>query len=256
MIRGAITGYIDVAQLVLYAFFVFFSGLIFYLRREDRREGYPLESEAMGRIKDRGFLLIPTPKTFTRANGETISVPNFKGDTRPLNATKVEPWPGAPIEPTGNPMLAGVGPGSYAERADHVEFNHEGHALLAPLRVASNFAVAAEGVSPLGFTVIGADGVSGGVVKDLWVDRGEVVLRYYEVALAGGVGSVMLPVTFSKVDFKAKRIKVQAVLGSQFADVPALRNPDQITLLEEEKIVAYYGAGTLYATPQRADPLL
>ena len=43
MIRGAITSNIDVAQVVLYAFFVFFAGLIFYLRREDRREGYPLE---------------------------------------------------------------------------------------------------------------------------------------------------------------------------------------------------------------------
>ena len=42
MIRGAI-GNLDVAQIVLYAFCVFFAGLIFYLRREDRREGYPLE---------------------------------------------------------------------------------------------------------------------------------------------------------------------------------------------------------------------
>ena len=45
MIRGAVTGYIDVAQLVLYAFWIFFVGLIFYLRREDKREGYPLESD-------------------------------------------------------------------------------------------------------------------------------------------------------------------------------------------------------------------
>ena len=34
---GAITGYIDVAQVALYAFFTFFAILIFYLRREDRR---------------------------------------------------------------------------------------------------------------------------------------------------------------------------------------------------------------------------
>ena len=43
--RGAI-GNLDVAQIVLYAFWLFFFGLLFYLRREDRREGYPLESEA------------------------------------------------------------------------------------------------------------------------------------------------------------------------------------------------------------------
>ena len=45
MPTGAITGYIDVAQLVLYAFWIFFAGLIFYLRREDKREGYPLVFE-------------------------------------------------------------------------------------------------------------------------------------------------------------------------------------------------------------------
>jgi photosynthetic reaction center H subunit len=38
--------------------------------------------------------------------------------------------------------------------------------------------------------------------------------------------------------------------------VPGLANPDQITLQEEDKIVAFYGGGHLYATPQRAEPLL
>ena len=46
MPRGEITAYLDVAQVVLYAFWIFFAGLVFYLRREDRREGYPLEAEA------------------------------------------------------------------------------------------------------------------------------------------------------------------------------------------------------------------
>ena len=38
-------GNIDVALIVLYAFWIFFAALIFYLRREDKREGYPLEAE-------------------------------------------------------------------------------------------------------------------------------------------------------------------------------------------------------------------
>ena len=45
MQAGAITGYIDVAQIALYAFWIFFAGLIFYLRKEDKREGYPLITE-------------------------------------------------------------------------------------------------------------------------------------------------------------------------------------------------------------------
>ena len=68
MQTGAITGYIDVAQVVLYAFWVFFAGLIFYLRREDKREGYPLESDRPGRLAVEGFPAMPSPKTFLMAD--------------------------------------------------------------------------------------------------------------------------------------------------------------------------------------------
>jgi hypothetical protein len=44
-------------------------------------------------------------------------------------------------------------------------------------------------------------------------------------------------------------------LAHQFANVPQTQSPHQITMLEEEKITAYYGAGTLYATPERQEPL-
>ena len=49
-----ITPGIDVALLVFYAFVLFFICLVFYLRREDRREGYPLEDDATGRIESLG----------------------------------------------------------------------------------------------------------------------------------------------------------------------------------------------------------
>ena len=37
---------IDVASVAIWAFWLFFFGLIYYLRREDHREGYPLEEES------------------------------------------------------------------------------------------------------------------------------------------------------------------------------------------------------------------
>ena len=258
MIRGAITSNIDVAQVVLYAFFVFFAALIFYLRREDRREGYPLESEAMGRMKDRGFLFIPPPKKFVRSHGAPVLAPRFDVDPRSLNARKTAPWPGAPLEPVGDPMLAAVGPGAYALRADVAEQTFDGRDLIVPIRIATNYAVASEDVSPVGMPVIGADGKTGGVVTDLWVDRGESILRYYEVETGTSAAPrrVLLPVTFSRVNTARRRIHVEAILGGQFALVPTTRDPDRVTMLEEEKIVAFYGGGTLYATAQRAEPLL
>jgi len=257
MIRGAITSHIDVAQVVLYCFFLFFSGLIFYLRREDRREGYPLESEVSGPGAT-DFLLIPAPKTFHLAHGGTAIAPRPNTDTRTPNATKVAIWPGAPLVPSGDPMKAEVGPGSYALRADVPELTFDGRTLIVPLRVATNYAVATEDANPIGMRVLGCDGVVGGTVTDLWVDRSESLVRYYEVetTAAGAARRVMLPVTFSNVKSSQRKIHVDALLGSQFADAPGTRDPDSITMLEEEKIIAYYGAGTLYATAKRSEPLL
>ena len=67
---------------------------------------------------------------------------------------------------------------------------------------------------------------------------------------------MLAPVHFCDVQFGARRVKVNALLAEQFVNVPTLKSPDSVTMLEEEKISAYYGAGTLYATPERSEPLV
>ena len=252
--RGAI-GNLDVAQIVLYAFWLFFIGLIFYLRREDRREGYPLDTEAPVGFKPRDIIWIPAPKTFLRADGRKVLAPSFKRDDRSISARKTEPWPGAPLTPVGDPLTANVGPGSYAARRDEPYKTAEGHDLLAPLRVATNYATPTEGPNPIGYDVVGGDRKQAGVVADLWVDRAESILRYYEVAVSTGK-RILLPIYFADVDAKHRRVIVKALKASQVAGVPATKNPDRVTLLEEDMISAYYGAGTLYSTPARTEPLL
>jgi len=259
--RGAI-GNLDVAQITLYAFWLFFAGLVFYLRREDRREGYPLDTEApAGRPLPRNTVLIPAPKTFRLSDGTVVSVPDdSRADRRPINAVKTEAWPGAPLTPTGDPMAAAVGPGSYAQRADRPSRTHGGGNLIVPLRVASNFGVAADTTNPIGYEVVTADRRRAGTVRDIWVDRAESLVRYYEVesqSTGAGAGKrVLVPVTFGDVDAKRRTLSVSALLAAQLADAPTTRNPDAVTLLEEDRIQAYFGAGTLYATPARTEPLL
>lgn len=258
MIRGALLSHMDVAQVVLYAFFAFFAGLVWYLRQEDRREGYPLESEAAGGPKERGFLFIPPPKVFRLAGGTEVAVPRFDRDQQTIKASKVAPWPGAPLTPDGDPMLAEVGPGAYAIRADVTAKTHAGLDLIVPLRIATTFAVAQCDVNPVGMAVFAADGVQAGLVADIWIDRAESVIRYFEVSLADTAAgpNVLLPRTFTVVNFRMGRIEVEALLAHQFSAVPRTREVDSVTLLEEEKITAYYAAGTLYATPARTEPLL
>lgn len=258
MIRGALLSHMDVAQVVLYAFFAFFAGLIWYLRQEDRREGYPLESEVVGGPKGPGFLFIPPPKVFHLADGTEVAAPRFDREPLPIKGVKVAPWPGAPLTPEGDPMLAELGPGAYAMRADVPAKTHAGLDLIVPLRVATTFSVPVEDVNPIGMPVFAADRLQVGVVSDLWIDRAESMIRYFEISLSDAPAgtSVLLPRTFTRANLGMKRIVTEALLAHQFANVPKTRDPDRVTMLEEEKITAYYGAGTLYATPGRTESLL
>ena len=154
---------------------------------------------------------------------------------------------------TGNPLTAGVGPGAWCHRADVPDHDPHGKAKIVPLRVVPDYGVSARDPDPRGKPVYGADGEVAGTVSDLWVDTCEMMFRYIEVTPTGAPYPVLLPVTFARI--RADRIEVHALMSDQLAGVPRTRHPEQVTMLEEEKIQAYYGAGTLYAEPSRAEPL-
>ena len=257
MPQGAITEYIDVAQVVLYVFWVFWFGLIFYLRREDKREGYPLIYDGEQNRPYLNFPPIPEPKTFLLADGKTVQAPRPDPEPAEINAVPVAPWQGAPLTPTGDPMLAAVGPGAYAERENVPDHMIDGSVKIVPLRVARDFTLVDRDPDPRGMQVVGADGETAGIVSDVWVDRAEVTIRYLEVELDGTPSKrVLLPITFCVIDGKQAVVEVDAILGSQFVNVPVLAKPNQVTLLEEDRICAYYGGGTLYATPGRTESIL
>ncbi len=257
METGAFTGYIDVAQLALYAFWIFFAGLIWYLRQEDRREGYPLEDDVTGKHSKDPWLFVPPAKTFVLPHGEgTVSVPDGSRDARPIAAERSAAFSGATLVPTGDPMADGIGPGSWAERSDVTDKMADGADRLVPMRLAEDYSVAEGDTDPRGMDVIGCDTAVGGTVKDIWVDRSEQMIRYLEVETSGA-GTQLLPINFCV--FKTGRgavrqVYVNAITGAQFAGVPALANPDKVTRLEEEKTAAYFGGGQLYATPRRQEP--
>ena len=252
---GTIVGSIDLAQVVLYAFWIFFAGLIIYLRREDKREGYPLDSDRGGRVVVQGFPGIPRPKKFRLATGRTTFQPDFKGDSRPVNAEPIARWPGAPLEPNGDPMLAAVGPGSFAEREDKPELTMDGKPSIAPLRNEPTASVDSRDVDPRGLEVLAGDSKVAGVVSDIWIDRGEPQIRYLEVALPSGK-HVLAPMVFAKIDGWRKVVAIDAIFAEHFENVPTLQNPDVVTKLEEDRISAYFGAGLLYASPKRTGDLL
>ena len=90
---------------------------------------------------------------------------------------------------------------------------------------------------------------------EAWIDRSEVVVRYLELELVGGE-HVLLPMNFIRIDNKAKQIICRYIKAAQFALAPVPKTADQVTILEEDKIMAFYAGGSLYAWPGREGPLL
>lgn len=255
MPTGALTGYIDIAQVSLYIFWLFFAGLIYYIRREDRREGYPLETDLTGKTMGWNSLLMAKPKTYRLPHGGTYQAPNDKRDTRPIPAERAAPWPGAHYVPTGDPMNQCVGPAAWAERHTTPELSREGEPLVVPMRVATDYKIAKQSRDPRGLDVIAGDDVTVGKVVDLWVDRGDQLLRYYEVEIEGGA-HVLVPVPMLRVQGDPRHVRVVSIMSEHFPRVPRLENPDQITVMEEEVISSFYAGGRLYARPERQEPLV
>jgi photosynthetic reaction center H subunit len=251
-----ITAGIDVALLVFWAFVLFFICLIFYLRREDRREGYPLEDEATGRLDTVGGALhTASTKSFLLPFGHgTVTAPTKGREPVDIAARRTDRFPGAPYAPTGDPLVDGIGPAAWADRAKRPDLDMDGHPRIVPLANAAGYGIAREDSDLSGWPVIGADGEVAGHVSGLWIDTADRLVRY--IQLAGEGGPLLAPIMMAKVDRRRRRVVIDALNAAQFAGVPRLEATDRITLYEEERVQAYFGGGYLYANAARQEPFL
>jgi len=253
--HGTILGTIDLAQVSLYLFWLFFAGLIFYLQRENMREGYPLEDDDGNVASNQGPFSLPSPKTFDLPHGRgSVSFPNDrKQDDRPIALARTSRSQGAPFVPTGDPMADGVGPAAYALRRNVPELDGHGHPKIRPMAGLPDFSVSA-GRDARGLPVVSHDGAVVGTVSDMWADVPESLVRYLEYDLADGGGKRLIPIQLARIG--SDRVKVHALYARHFAGVPRTAATDQVTLLEEDRICAYYCGGKLYAHQDRLEPQL
>ena len=220
--------------------------MFFYIRREDRREGYPLETDTTGRLEDDGTFWYAPPKKFILPHGRgTVTVPHGPRDTRKHAMKRMAVWPGAPYEPTGNPLVDGIGPAAHAEREDVPDLTDDGRPRIVPFRAGDGYYVHKEDANPVGMTVISGDGKEVGKIVDIWVDRAEAIIRYFEVDIGTDAmaNTVILPLNFANVKAKKRQVVVEALHARHFHDIPQIKSPDQITRLEEDIIMGYYGGG-------------
>jgi photosynthetic reaction center H subunit len=251
-----IIGDFDLTSMIFAAFTLFFIGLVVYLQRESRREGYPLEDEATGRIDTPGgFLHTAPPKAFLMPFGRgTMMSPPAGRDPFEVQGKRTFRSPGAPYEPTGNPLTSNMGPAAYANRADHPDLDGEGRNRIVPIGMAEHMCVDPRDPDPRGMAAIGADGAVAGTITDIWVDRAEHQIRFLEVDT--GSNRVLAPMGMAKVQRKKGQVVIDAINAADFAAAPVPKTAGQITFLEEEKIFGYFGGGYLYANSARQEPVL
>jgi photosynthetic reaction center H subunit len=251
--------FLDLAALSLYLFFAFFAGLVFYLHRENKREGYPLVPDRSDRPNFgtiHGFGETPEPKVFRLHYPPGATVTQGAQPERDISHLVVEdPYNGTPITPIGDAMRDGVGAASYAMRHDTPDLAYDDNLpKIVPLRAAPGWHVAHEDPNPIGRTVTTLDGETAGTVVDLWVDRSEYVLRYIEV-MTPAARRVLVPMSLATINDDGD-VRVVSVTAAQLAAAPGLKLPDQVTLLEEDMTAGYFGGGHLHATPERSEPLV
>ncbi len=259
-----IVGTFDVAELAVWLFLFFFIGLVLYLNRESRREGYPLEDDVTGRVESQPLLAAANKKVFKLPHGRGTYVPeDVARDSMDLPLVQTHGGSGSPYVPTGNPMKDGVGPAAYANRQDYPDLTFDGRPRIVPLADSHDIMIAPNDPNIIGWPVYDCNVQLAGKVSDIWVDQAEHLIRYIEVETNAG-DKVLAPMAMTVVQGKGllhglgwetkELVQIDAITKDQFADVPSIATPGQITRLEEDKIQAYYGGGYMYATPERSEP--
>ncbi len=251
MLGNTFFGDFDLASAAIWLFWLFFAALVYYLQTENQREGYPLRDDSDEVPANESLLPLPKAKTFKLRDGRgELTVPSMDYENSKMR-TDLALAPsaastGSPWVPTGNPMADGVGPASWAPRRDAPELDAHGHVKIKPLSMLEDFHVSA-GRDPRGLPVVGGDGEVIGRCIDMWVDVPEALVRFLTVDLnpEGSGQTRLIPINMCRI--LSNQVKVRSLHAHNWDGIPTIKDAGQVTLLEEEKIMAYYAGGTLYA---------
>lgn len=250
-----LAGTFGLTELIFILFIGFFIALVFYLQREGRREGFPMEHEGTGRVDTQGGpLLIASKKVFHLPHGQGVAIPeNEERQPVDLPAKRTFRSLGAPYYPTGNPLEDGLGPAAFAERSRTPDLTFDGKPRIVPISD-SHMHVVAKDPDPRGMTAIGADKATAGTITDIWVDQAEHVIRYLEVDT--GTKKVLVPMAMCVVRGKKNTVIIDALNADEFSNAPVPEKAGIITRYEEERAMAYFGGGYLYANRARSEPFV
>ena len=242
-----VTAFIDVPDAAWWLFFLAFIAICWVLRKNDKREGYPLVASPFAGGALLGAPEPGSPLTYVLNEGGTTSTPHYY-PAPPADTAPLYPFDGTPFQPVADPLHTPLGPGAWVMRKDTPMLTEGGEKLLQPLRVCHDWSLAEGETNPRGMAVFDCRWRPVGIVADVWIDRGSRIIRHLEVELheALGGGRVLVPIFHTVIGEHTREIRVTALSAAEFAAVPMPAEPDGITAREEDKLNCYYAAGKFY----------
>ena len=245
-----VVGNLDVALLCVIAFVTFFVGLVVYLRREDKREGYPVEvSGFQGRTQtSEGFPPMPSPKLFYRPHGRGVAqAPRVEEPETVRPGQKLPPM-AFPLDPGANPLEEGIGAAAYTTlREDVPDLDVEGEPKLISLNDHPAYYIPDGDPDPRGWVLISADKKIVGKVEDLWFNRAEFFLRYFEVSIDGAEGRHLIPAFFAEALPADRAVRATTLVAKDLRNAPIRADSTCITMREEDRLNGFFAGGLRYS---------
>ena len=248
-----VVGNLDVAILCVIAFVIFFAGLLVHLRREDKREGYPVEVAGMfGRTHSaQGFPAIPKPKLFYRPHDRGVAQAPRVEQPELVRPGEALPPIAYPLDPGPNPLAEGVGAAAYTRiREELPDLDVEGEPKLISLNDHADYCIPDGDPDPRGWVLLSADEQRVGKVHDLWFNRAEFFLRYYEVSIAGAEGRRLVPAFFAEALPRDRAVRATTLVARDLRRVPVRADDSCITMREEDRLNGFFAGGLRFSGRQ------
>ncbi len=245
-----VVGNLDVAILCVIAFVIFFAGLLVHLRREDKREGYPVEvAGVFGRTQSaQGFPATPKPKLFYRPHDRGVAQAPRIETPEPVRPGQDLPPMAYPLDPGPDPLNEGVGAAAYTRiREELPDLDVNGEPKLISLNDHSDYYIPDGDPDPRGWVLLSADEKRVGTVHDLWFNRAEFFLRYYEVSIEGADGRRLVPAFFAEALPRDRAVRATTLVAEDMRRTPVRADDSCITMREEDRLNGFYAGGLRFS---------
>jgi len=245
-----VVGNLDVAILCVIAFVTFFIGLLVHLRREDKREGYPVEVAGLfGRTqRAQGFPAMPAPKLFYRPHDRGVAqAPHIEAPEQVRPGASLPPM-SYPLDPGPDPLEEGVGAAAYTRIREALpDLDVNGEPKLISLNDHAQYYIPDGDPDPRGWALVSADEEVVGTVHDLWFNRAEFFLRYFEVSIEGAEGRRLVPAFFAEALPRDRAVRATTLVAKDLRRSPIRADDSCITMREEDRLNGFYAGGLRFS---------